>query len=202
MSDGEALLAAIMAQPDEDTPRLAYADWLDEQGEHAKAEFVRIQVAGSRINVPGVCHRVDGRRGHPVRFKHLIDIEPWKLPNVASALAISPGWYQATNSTAAVLWRRGFVEAVFLSSTSLGPVTDRLKRHPIREVRLSGWSPNPLLPPGNPFVVSPVLAEAELRLSLQRAFPAVIRATYDMSRPGAKTCPFDIVRGPSWREPK
>lgn len=29
--DGTLLLAAILAQPDEDTPRLAYADWLDEQ---------------------------------------------------------------------------------------------------------------------------------------------------------------------------
>lgn len=31
MTDRAALLAAIAAQPHEDTPRLAYADWLDEQ---------------------------------------------------------------------------------------------------------------------------------------------------------------------------
>jgi uncharacterized protein (TIGR02996 family) len=30
MTDADALLAAILAHPDEDTPRLAYADWLDE----------------------------------------------------------------------------------------------------------------------------------------------------------------------------
>ncbi|MBY0457976.1 MAG: TIGR02996 domain-containing protein, partial [Gemmataceae bacterium] len=35
MTDRDALLAAICANPAEDTPRLAFADWLDE---HADAE--------------------------------------------------------------------------------------------------------------------------------------------------------------------
>jgi uncharacterized protein (TIGR02996 family) len=45
MSDEEALLAAILAHPDEDTPRLMYADWLDEHGQPERAEFIRIQCA-------------------------------------------------------------------------------------------------------------------------------------------------------------
>src|SRR5947207_14329991 len=32
MSDRDALYQAILANPDEDTPRLAFADFLDEQG--------------------------------------------------------------------------------------------------------------------------------------------------------------------------
>jgi uncharacterized protein (TIGR02996 family) len=43
MSDRDALLAAILAQPDDDTPRLVYADWLDEHDEPERAEFIRIQ---------------------------------------------------------------------------------------------------------------------------------------------------------------
>ena len=43
MSDEPALLAAILAHPDEDTPRLMYADWLDEHGQPERAEFIRIQ---------------------------------------------------------------------------------------------------------------------------------------------------------------
>jgi uncharacterized protein (TIGR02996 family) len=43
MSDNEALLAAIAAQPDEDTPRLAFADWLEEHGQPIRAEFIRLQ---------------------------------------------------------------------------------------------------------------------------------------------------------------
>jgi uncharacterized protein (TIGR02996 family) len=45
MTDGDALLAAILANPCEDTPRLAYADWLDENGQSNRAEFVRVQIA-------------------------------------------------------------------------------------------------------------------------------------------------------------
>src|SRR5687768_11363773 len=33
MDDRRALMAAIIANPDEDTPRLALADWLDEHGD-------------------------------------------------------------------------------------------------------------------------------------------------------------------------
>jgi uncharacterized protein (TIGR02996 family) len=32
MTDGDALLATIQAQPGEDTARLVYADWLQEHG--------------------------------------------------------------------------------------------------------------------------------------------------------------------------
>jgi uncharacterized protein (TIGR02996 family) len=48
MSDEDALLSAIAAQPEEDTPRLAYADWLDEHGHHTRAEFIRVQIDISR----------------------------------------------------------------------------------------------------------------------------------------------------------
>jgi uncharacterized protein (TIGR02996 family) len=48
MSDRDALLAAICAEPDEDTPRLAFADWCDEYGEPDRAAFVRAQVELAR----------------------------------------------------------------------------------------------------------------------------------------------------------
>ncbi|MBN9118642.1 MAG: TIGR02996 domain-containing protein [Planctomycetes bacterium] len=52
MSDERALFAAICAHPEEDTPRLAYADWLDEHGgpdQHAQAAFVRTQIERYRM---------------------------------------------------------------------------------------------------------------------------------------------------------
>jgi uncharacterized protein (TIGR02996 family) len=49
MSDEDALLAAIAAHPDEDTPRLAYADWLDEHDRHIRAEFIRVQIEIARV---------------------------------------------------------------------------------------------------------------------------------------------------------
>jgi uncharacterized protein (TIGR02996 family) len=49
MNEREALLLAIAANPAEDTPRLVYADWLDEYGDgevaRARAEFIRTQIA-------------------------------------------------------------------------------------------------------------------------------------------------------------
>src|SRR4051794_23536084 len=48
-----ALLAAVRDNPDDDTPRLVYADWLDENAEsdadHARAEFIRDQIALEHI---------------------------------------------------------------------------------------------------------------------------------------------------------
>ncbi|MBY0457150.1 MAG: TIGR02996 domain-containing protein, partial [Gemmataceae bacterium] len=55
MTDQEALLAAIFAHPEEDTPRLAYADWLDEQGgdsNAARAAYIRMEIETAR-NFPG-----------------------------------------------------------------------------------------------------------------------------------------------------
>jgi uncharacterized protein (TIGR02996 family) len=39
----------ILAGPDDDAPRLAYADWLAEQGERDRAEFIRCQIEATRL---------------------------------------------------------------------------------------------------------------------------------------------------------
>src|SRR5215472_16114924 len=45
MSDHAGFLKAICDSPDDDVPRLVYADWLDEQGQAARSEFIRVQLA-------------------------------------------------------------------------------------------------------------------------------------------------------------
>ncbi|HVK11229.1 MAG TPA: TIGR02996 domain-containing protein [Gemmataceae bacterium] len=45
MTDGKALMKAIIESPDDDAPRLIYADWLDEQGTPDEAERIRLQCA-------------------------------------------------------------------------------------------------------------------------------------------------------------
>src|SRR4051812_2294570 len=42
--DGAALLAYCHRHPEDDHARLVYADWLEENGDQDRAEFVRIQV--------------------------------------------------------------------------------------------------------------------------------------------------------------
>ena len=57
MSDAPALLAAIRAAPDDDAPRLVYADWLDEHGDPARAEFIRVQCELARHDSPALRRR-------------------------------------------------------------------------------------------------------------------------------------------------
>jgi uncharacterized protein (TIGR02996 family) len=45
MSDHQALLQSILDQPEDETRRLIYADWLEEHGDPDRASFVRVQCA-------------------------------------------------------------------------------------------------------------------------------------------------------------
>lgn len=43
------LLGAVLAEPDDDAPRLAYADWLADNGQPERAEFIRLQIERMRL---------------------------------------------------------------------------------------------------------------------------------------------------------
>jgi uncharacterized protein (TIGR02996 family) len=60
-----ALWAAIRANPDDDTPRLVYADWLQEHGDEARAEFIRVQCALAKLGTD----RRTGRKQRPTLEK-------------------------------------------------------------------------------------------------------------------------------------
>jgi uncharacterized protein (TIGR02996 family) len=44
MSDRLGMIHAIHEQPDDDLPRFAYADWLEERGDAERAEFIRVEL--------------------------------------------------------------------------------------------------------------------------------------------------------------
>jgi uncharacterized protein (TIGR02996 family) len=46
--EAEALLEAIFDNPDDNTPRLVFADWLQEHGQEHYARFIRLQCAAAR----------------------------------------------------------------------------------------------------------------------------------------------------------
>jgi uncharacterized protein (TIGR02996 family) len=52
-SDGESLFRAICEQPWENTPRLVYADWLEENGDPERAAFIRFECD---FPMPGASH--------------------------------------------------------------------------------------------------------------------------------------------------
>src|SRR4051812_21677721 len=44
MSEERALLRQVAREPDDDAPRLVYADWLEDHGRAERAELIRAQV--------------------------------------------------------------------------------------------------------------------------------------------------------------
>ena len=44
----EALFRGILDNPEDDVPRLVFADWLEEHGEADRAEFIRVQCERAR----------------------------------------------------------------------------------------------------------------------------------------------------------
>ncbi|MFQ3648763.1 MAG: TIGR02996 domain-containing protein [Gemmataceae bacterium] len=47
--EGQALLRAILDDPDDDVSRLVYADWLAENGDEARGQLIRVQVEAARL---------------------------------------------------------------------------------------------------------------------------------------------------------
>ncbi|QJW96875.1 TIGR02996 domain-containing protein [Frigoriglobus tundricola] len=81
--DADALLRAIVRHPDEDTPRLAYADWLQENGRPEEAEFLRVQ-----------CWLAAAEPGEP-EYPELVDrdeeLRLWLTTHVAGPRPTFPG---------------------------------------------------------------------------------------------------------------
>ncbi len=124
MSEQAALLAAIVAYSDEDTPRLIYADWLDENGDPIRAEFIRLQVELERRSIPKVW--TDDLRVKFRRFRELI-------VNYADEWAYDLG-IPRTRAT----FRRGFIEEVVCTHDELPhPNNPALLREPVSALCVS-----------------------------------------------------------------
>jgi uncharacterized protein (TIGR02996 family) len=58
----QAFLRAVLDEPDDDTHRLVYADWLDENGRPERAEFIRLQIERARRPLHDPARAVPGER--------------------------------------------------------------------------------------------------------------------------------------------
>jgi uncharacterized protein (TIGR02996 family) len=100
----EGFLQDIVTHPEDDTPRLVFADWLDEHGDAQRAEFIRVQVE---------LHRLDD--GSPRRAELLARQQALLAANEKAWCATLPkarglGWKG---------WSRGFPEAVWINSAKV-----------------------------------------------------------------------------------
>src|SRR5205807_1195594 len=93
----EVFLQEILANPEDDTPRLVYADWLDDHGEGGRGEFIHLQCELARLpeGAPGRAERA--RRADELQAMYE---EEW----VGPLRELVQGWE----------FRRGFVAKVSL----------------------------------------------------------------------------------------
>lgn len=144
MTDEAARLAAIRDRPDDDTPRLVYADWLDDNDRPERAAFIRAQIEIARPVVgcketPSCLasnrHREIGR-WCPACWPHrgLLRTEDDLYAAVGcDGIPVGIGSAQVT-------WVRGFVEACEVSADAWVRHGDELlAAHPVRRVRLTTW---------------------------------------------------------------
>jgi uncharacterized protein (TIGR02996 family) len=121
MTDADALLRAVLAAPDDDAPRLVYADWCEEHGDADRAAFIRAQVELAR------------NRRHPDRDR-LFQTERtlWRRHRTAWT-AWLPGWAREPE------FRRGFLERIRCDAEDYLAGADEVRlRTPLSGVRLDG----------------------------------------------------------------
>jgi uncharacterized protein (TIGR02996 family) len=94
MIDNDPFLPALLEEPDNDTLRLIYADWLDDQGQ-ARGEFIRIQCAKAKAADDDPCLPIWEARERELLTTHEVD---WVRP----LRHLIDAWE----------FRRGFVEKV------------------------------------------------------------------------------------------
>ncbi|HEX4612951.1 MAG TPA: TIGR02996 domain-containing protein [Urbifossiella sp.] len=143
MTDEEALRAAVLAHPDDDTPRLVYADWCDDAGDTDRAAFIRAQIAAARAEPysPGV--REAENRATPYLIQQ---VDYWHESGEP--------WYNHPG------YGRGFIEEV---GVPIEEFTSRFaawcEREPVRRLRLHNHVAIPFETDGlEAILTSPLLA--------------------------------------------
>ena len=127
MAENEDLLRAVLADPDADEPRLAYAAWCDRQADtatKARGEFIRLQIA--LVNPE---KEASGIQTFELRFQ-----EETLLDSYGAAWAAP-----LSNLITGFEYDRGFVELVTMSATRfLEYAADLFLLAPIRHLNLTG----------------------------------------------------------------
>jgi uncharacterized protein (TIGR02996 family) len=137
-----AFLKAVLELPDDDGPRLVYADWLDERGD-PRGEFIRVQCELARLAED------DPRRGElQAREGALLTAHrrEWNQPLYQLLTETSPSisHRERREIVRRCTYRRGFVEGVAVRTAVFVTCTDPLFRlGPLRAARL--WDAGPLI---------------------------------------------------------
>jgi uncharacterized protein (TIGR02996 family) len=120
--EADAFLRAVLSSPDDDAPRLVYADWLDEHGDSALATFIRTQIELARLSV------VHPKRNQLVQTERTL----WAQRRVEWTAWV-PRWAEVSG------FHRGFLERIRCDVVHYLPRADEVRlRTPLTGLRLDG----------------------------------------------------------------
>lgn len=126
----DSFLEDIIAHPDDDAPRLVFADWLEENGQPARGEFIRRQIGAARLSAraAGAALSADEER----------QLEEEKARADALLEGQGRGWdARVRRHLVGYRYQRGFIEHVTLTATLfLSQGKTLFAQAPIRQVRL------------------------------------------------------------------
>jgi uncharacterized protein (TIGR02996 family) len=131
MTDGDALLRAVLLDPACDTARLVYTDWLEENGQHERAVWLRAAVReklGPFVFPPGT----------PAVFAVLCgESGDWDMMGRPSAVKLADAIPGVSYTVS-----RGFVSAVTCTQADfLAHAASIFAAHPVERVTITGTEP-------------------------------------------------------------
>ncbi|OWK45100.1 TIGR02996 domain-containing protein [Fimbriiglobus ruber] len=130
MRDDSPFLAAIAAEPEDDLPRLVFADWLDEHDDPDRAEFIRVQCTLAR--------NADGRGNLPAAELVRLEARERLLLSRNRDLWLQPLRNLNAHTSLYGEFSRGFVNDLIVDTATFLARGDELWRHsPVIELRLT-----------------------------------------------------------------
>ncbi len=118
------LFQAVFAAPDEDHPRLEYAQWLETNGDSARAELIRVQIAIARRDLVSTEQSAELES----RERALLTVHGTRW--LGYDLGHSAQWQ--------AIFRRGFVEELWLEAPWASAFASISSHHPVRHLTLIG----------------------------------------------------------------
>jgi uncharacterized protein (TIGR02996 family) len=135
----EALLRAVCDSPDDDAPRLVFADWLEENGdenERAWAEFIRVQCAAARLAADDPQREELRRRAIGLSKHHTFNYWQDRLPKGMLVRSVERGFPAKVRTSVLNFLRQGkrlfqVAPVQYLELTALGDRLDDLLASPL-----------------------------------------------------------------------
>lgn len=134
LPENEQMLAAVLAAPDDDRPRLVYADWLMERGD-PRGEFIALQLKLGRT--------LSGAQGRYASASGLKEAEVMKLKQRELELIkrYEKVWVPRERCFRTWAWRRGFLCSVVADLATFASQVGTVARMPLESARLTGFKP-------------------------------------------------------------